>query len=128
MFETHVTEADKRLLIVAIKEGKRSYYLTAGVTANGDLELAGQDLGGFPIGDEYEYWYRVAAAERPRVLALLRHKRQEAGIRVSERDPTDTGFLALLRDLLRPEGIAASTKFKEWLEAADIPYRFHNHF
>ena len=105
--------------IVRIREGGTHYTLSATIDAAGDLVLAGHDLSAwlkdhgermFGRADEYEYYYRVAAAQLPRVCERLGVPRRN--------------LLGAIRALLAPHGITASTAWKAWLQAAGIPYDF----
>lgn len=55
--------------------GETSIHIRAAILANGDLELAGQDIGKAPLevfGDsDYEYWLTVPAAQKDSLLLAL---------------------------------------------------------
>jgi hypothetical protein len=41
------------------------------LTDDDDLEFAGQDFGGHPFADQYEYWITVPARDVPTIVAAL---------------------------------------------------------
>jgi hypothetical protein len=55
--------------------GATSVCIDAEITENGDLQISGQDIGAAPqemFGDvDYEYWLRIAAADKDRLLLAL---------------------------------------------------------
>ena len=55
--------------------GSTSTYIDVCVTKSGDLLFSGQDIGAAPaemFGDsDYEYWLRVPAAEKDKLLLAL---------------------------------------------------------
>lgn len=79
--------------------GSTSIYIDVSIEDNGDLLFSGQDIGSAPediFGDfDYEYWLRVPAAEKDRVLlVLIREFYRDNALVVSE-----------LRQILESEGI-----------------------
>ena len=75
----------------ASRVAENSYFLSAHLDGSGDLVLSGQDLGPgtamVSSDGEYEYWYVVAAADIPTLLARLG-------------SPTDADVLDVLADEL----------------------------
>ncbi len=59
-------------------EGPTSRYIDVEISDQGDLLLSGQDIGEAPRKffdeDEYEYWLKVRAADKDRVLIALLEK------------------------------------------------------
>ena len=57
------------------KRGDTSIFIDAAITASGDLQISGQDLGRAPEefwGDsDYEYWATVRSGHKDRVLLAL---------------------------------------------------------
>lgn len=109
--------------IVAIRTDKKKYWLRVRLEKNGDLVLEGQDLSpGLEemFGrDEYEYWYTVKAAAVPKLLETLGGANGLLG------RPTERSIAAVLRERFgEPHGISASTEFKAWCKAHDVPYTF----
>ena len=84
--------------------GATSIYIDVKIDDEGDLLLSGQDIGEAPeqiFGkDEYEYWLRVPAAAKDRVL------------------------LALIEKVYKGDASVIS-ELREFLESKDIPYNFH---
>lgn len=107
------------MILVSIKDATTNYILTAEIQPSGDLVVSASDFSPsikqtFDT-DEYEYFYVVKAADVERVRTAL-------GI-------TDTvlsrvELLQRLRALLEPHGYTASTQWKAWLVANNIPYDF----
>lgn len=53
-------------------DGADRRFLDARLTADGSLQIAGQDLGpSTPDGDEYEWFHTIAPKDIPRLVALL---------------------------------------------------------
>jgi len=102
------------MVIVQIRDGKTSYALYADLRGNGDVVVAGHDLTRWQAdsygGDEYEYFYTVRAHAVPRLCELLAVGR--------------AGVLEGIQGLLAPHGAAASTAWRAWLQAHDVPYEF----
>jgi hypothetical protein len=67
-------------------EGSTSIYIDVEITEEGDLLFSGQDLGDAPrevFGDsDYEYWLRVNAAEKDKVLIALIEKMYSGNTKV----------------------------------------------
>lgn len=84
--------------------GETSIHINARIEEAGDLLLSGQDIGEAPqqiFGkDEYEYWLRVPAAAKDRML------------------------LALIEKIYRGNASVMS-ELKEFLESKEIPCEFH---
>jgi hypothetical protein len=59
-------------------EGPTSIHIDLAITEEGDLLFSGQDLGDAPrtsFGDsDYEYWLRISAADKDRLLLALIEK------------------------------------------------------
>lgn len=93
----------EKIELVKVK-GPTSVSIEVGITEEGDLLFSGQDIGEAPelvFGDaDHEYWLRVPAAQKDRVLlALIAH--------------CYTGNLSLvseIRDLLRAQDIPCDFK------------------
>ncbi|GEM_PF-2807782 len=106
------------MILVSIKDATTNYILTAEIQPSGDLVVSASDFSpsikeSFET-DEYEYFYVVKAADVARVHTAL-------GIT----DATLPDELLLrLRALLEPQGYTASTHWKAWLVANNIPYDF----
>jgi hypothetical protein len=102
------------MVIVELRSAGINYTLSADIRANGDLVLEGHDLSAWleeSLGrDEYEYFYTVRAHEVSRLRELF-----GAG---------EDDLLERIRDLLAPEGIAASKSWRAWLKGHGIPYTF----
>ena len=102
------------MVIVQLRDGKTNYALYADLGASGDLVVAGHDLSGWQDDSfgrsEYEYVYTVRAAAVPRVCELLGVARD--------------ALLGGVQGLLAPHGVAASTTWRAWLQAHDVPYEF----
>ena len=100
------------MIIVKVREGRTDYCLTGSINKDGDLVLAGSDLGAMVKEmfetDEYEYFYVVKASDVPRVCAAL--------------GTTSDALFERLRALLAPHGTGASTQWKAWLTAQGIPF------
>jgi hypothetical protein len=66
-----------RVSLVNVK-GATSTYIDVEITKEGDLLFSGQDVGEAPktfFGDsDYEYWLRISAADKDRVLLALIEK------------------------------------------------------
>ena len=86
------------------REGTTSIFIAAEILENGDLQLAGQDVGIAPrqtVGDsDYEYWLTVPAVEKDRLLLALLSA-------VYNDDPT------------------AVTKLRALLDEQGVPHKFH---
>ena len=86
--------------------GATSIHIGAGIEANGDLRISGQDLGEAPseiYGDmDYEYWLTVPAAEKDKLL------------------------LALLEKHYAGDAMVVST-LRELMESKQISCAFHSH-
>ena len=67
--------AENPPIVLVEQPGETSLRITAAVLANGDLQIAGQDIGKAPsevFGDsDYEYWLTVAAAHKDALLLAL---------------------------------------------------------
>jgi hypothetical protein len=67
--------AEPNQIVLVDQPGETSIRISAEVCSNGDLLLSGQDIGKAPeeiFGDsDYEYWLRVPAAARDRLLLAL---------------------------------------------------------
>jgi len=65
--------SEKRALVSV--EGETSTYITVEITGDDDLLFAGQDLGKLPQeifkDADYEYWLRVKARDKDKVLLSL---------------------------------------------------------
>jgi len=87
-------------------EGTTSIHIDAGITDEGDLLFSGQDLGQAPrelLGDsEYEYWLRIRASNKDKVLLALIEKLY-------------SGNTSLISEL------------KDYLESKGIPCEFHSY-
>jgi hypothetical protein len=85
--------------------GETSIHINARIEEAGDLLLSGQDIGEAPqqiFGkDDYEYWLRVPAAAKDRVL------------------------LALIEKLYGGNPSVVS-ELREFLESKEIPCKFHS--
>ncbi len=70
--------SDKIRLVKVTIEGPTNIYVDVEITEEGDLLFSGQDVGKAPEtfwGDEdYEYWLKVSAADKDRVLLTLIEK------------------------------------------------------
>jgi hypothetical protein len=99
------------MIIVQIKDERTNYILTAEIGASGDLVLSASDFSpsvkDMFSTDEYEYYYIVQAVDVGRVIAAL--------------GATRATLLDAIRDLLAKHGITASTEWKAWLDARNIP-------
>jgi len=88
-------------------EGATLRYIDAEITDEGDLLLSGQDFGEAPLKvwgeDKYEFWLRVTAPNKDRVLLALLEKLY-------------AGNPSLISEL------------KHYLETKDIPCEFFNYF
>ena len=95
----------------ASRVGGNSSYLGAHLDGSGDLVLSGQDLGPgtamVSSDGEYEYWYVVAAADIPTLLARLG-------------SPTDADVL----DVLATSWPGGRSFELEAIIRAEIPHRF----
>lgn len=84
--------------------GPTIVHIDVRIEGNGDLQFSGQDLGEMPeqiFGkDDYEYFLRIPAAEKDRVL------------------------LALIEKVYRGNASVMS-EFRELLESRAIPCEFH---
>ncbi len=64
--------AENPHVVLVEQAGETSARIAAAVLANGDLQLAGQDIGKAPseiLGDpDYEYWLTVPAAHKDALL------------------------------------------------------------
>jgi len=87
-------------------EGETSTFIHAEILENGNLQLAGQDLGKAPLkhfGDmDYEYWLTVPSEHKDQLL------------------------LELLNQLYQGD-IFVVTKVMDILKAKSIPYKFDNY-
>ena len=92
-------------VILCEERGETSIFIDAEITADGTLQLSGQDLGTAPQefwGDlDYEYWLVISADQKDRVL------------------------LALLEKVYKGDRRAVSN-FQEFLKEREIPARFHS--
>ena len=90
---------------------------------SGDLVFEAQDLGELPrkmYGDsDYEWWVRVAAADKPAVLAALRAEHGEPTVE----GEGDAALLALLQAAFggRPDAVDAA---RHWLDEKSIANSF----
>ena len=86
--------------------GSTSIHIDVSIEDNGDLLFSGQDIGDDPeeiYGDfDYEYWLRIPAAEKDRVLLLLIER-------------------------LYGGNAAVVSQFRKILEAEGIPHGFYSH-
>jgi hypothetical protein len=80
-------------------EGPTSVHIEAEITDGGDLLLSGQDVGEAPRafhGDsDYEYWLRIGAADKDRVLLALLEKLYSG----------NPSLISQLREYLESKGI-----------------------
>ena len=87
-------------------EGETSTFIHAEILGNGNLQLAGQDLGKAPLehfGDmDYEYWLTVPSEHKDQLL------------------------LELLSQLYQGD-ILVVTNLMDILKAKSIPYKFDNY-
>lgn len=102
------------MLIVEVRDARTNYALYADFDGRGDLVVSGTDRSpgleermGF---DEYEYFYRIRAAEIPELCNQLGAPRET--------------LLDGLRDLLAPSGASASSAWRKWLESHQIGFEF----
>jgi hypothetical protein len=104
------------MVIFELHTADTSYALHAELTDDGDLVVGGSDHSSWlaeRIGRrDYEYGYTVKAKHVARLRALL-------GV-----DPRDDELLDAVRALLAPQGIAASTTWRAWLQANDVAWVF----
>ena len=81
------------------QKGGTSIHIDAGLEANGDLQISGQDLGEVPMeiyGDmDYEYWLTVPATEKDKLLLALLEKHYSG----------DAMVVSSLRDLMESKQI-----------------------
>ena len=103
-----MAEPPRRVTLRQERTGADSRFLEAYLDATGDLHLDGQDLGPgtAPVSDdgEYEWFQRIAAADVPRLLALLGATPGEDVLDVLERGWRGARSYDLER-LLRSSGI-----------------------
>lgn len=101
------------MTIVRLRDDDTDYALACGVNERGELVLSGavRTLRAGVVGDEREYLYIVQASDVGRVCALL-------GADAST-------LLARVHDHLAPRGREASSAWRAWLSANEIPFTFH---
>jgi hypothetical protein len=103
-----MAEPARRVTLRRERAGADSRFLEAYLDASGDLHLDGQDLGPgtAPVSadGEYEWFQRIAAADVPRLLALLGAPAGEDVLDVLERGWRGARSYELER-ILRTSGI-----------------------
>lgn len=108
---------------------KVSVHLGAKITAEGDLQLEGQDLGSFVeeyCGDlDYEYWLTVRAVDLNDVLISLRHDYPETvSPPQASASSTGTQILVALRRLIQQGLCESDSAVHHWFESRGIPSEF----
>lgn len=93
------------MVIVQVRDGQASCTLSAELWPAGDLVVTGRDVS---AERDSEYVSTIRAAAVPGLCELLD---VEAGELVSG-----------LQRLLAPHGLVASTTWRTWLKAHDVPY------
>ncbi len=81
----------------------------AGITEDGQLAINGQDLGGHPFSDEYEYFIRIAPEHWPLLRRALAGGEEDDIVEIT---------------------VANGTRLVEagevtWLKAHGVPHSFH---
>ena len=91
---------ENRVTLVHV-EGPTSVHIEAEITDRGDLLLSGQDVGDAPrefFGDaDYEYWLRIEARNKDRLLLALLGKLYSG----------DPSLISQFREYLESKGIPA---------------------
>jgi hypothetical protein len=72
---SNTPDKDPLKISLCAQQGETSIYIDALILENGDLQLAGQDVGKAPLeifGDsDYEYWLTIPCEHKDRLLLLL---------------------------------------------------------
>ena len=106
-----------------LRPGTSTYQGVYVSAESGDLVFEAQDVGELPrelFGDsDYEWWIRVAAADKPRVLAALRAERPE----LADEGENDAALLAAIEAVFggRPDAVDAA---RHWLAEQSIDSEF----
>lgn len=103
-----------------------SWILEASLDDEGDLVIAGQDFGRLAVdlfGDsDYEYWIRVDASLKPKLLAVL----ERSGGRASDAPWGKADDLRLLEEL-KAQGFETSSALMRWLDDNGVRYVFSSY-
>ncbi|MFH1336734.1 MAG: hypothetical protein ABII96_09480 [Candidatus Zixiibacteriota bacterium] len=93
-------------MVLVDRKGATLIHIDVEITEDGDLLFSGQDIGEAPrefYGDsDYEYWLKISAAEKDRVLLALIEK-------------------------LHSGNSCVISEMKDFLDAKTIPSEFHSY-
>lgn len=130
MTEQYKGQPEKKVKLVASR-GDTSVFIDAEIDERGSLVISGQDIGRAPqecFGDsDYEYWLVVAAADKERVLSILRGQAAgtpEPGLE-TDASATDPDWMLLREIERRYRGdLRVVSAFRDLLTASGIGFEF----